>query len=324
MLTRIKDGLYMIKLPMPFREGYVNVFVYQHKHGIVLFDSGVDSDECFAELEDGLGEIGASIEDVREIYLSHFHVDHSGLAGRIKALSGAKVFISQEDALRLKRFYFTSDGERLIDRFYMQHGVSGGLVESIKRMLNFLRKKICVFEVDVYLLPNNIHVIGEEELEILPAPGHTRGQVCFFFKRLGILLSCDHILPDITPNLSPDIAHPEFRPLHSFVNSLTAMRDLPVSMIYPSHGEPFSSLNRRIDEIIVHHRERREIILNTLNSGPKTAYQISLDVFGEDLSEFDRFLAVNEIITHVMELEFEGKILKESRNGVYFFVKEGK
>lgn len=313
----------MIKLPMPFRWAFVNVYAYVSRNGITLFDTGVKSEECFCRLANCLNVMGKSIKDIRKIYLSHFHVDHSGLAGRIKALSGARIFVSREDALRLERLYFTDGGETLIERFYRQHGLSDNLIGSIKRMLKFLRKSIGVFDVDTYLLPNDIHMIdGVEELEILPAPGHTRGQVCFFFKRMNVLLSCDHILPDITPNLSSDIAYPEFRPLHSFINSLMNMRDLSVSTVCPSHGEPFSSLRKRVDEILEHHRERRDIILRSLSAGPKTAYQISLDVFGKDLSEFDRFLAINEIITHTIELEFEGKIQKELRPGICLFVKK--
>jgi len=60
----------------------------------------------------------------------------------------------------------------------------------------------------------------------------------------GILLAGDHVLPDITPNLSPDIFRLDYRPLKSFLESLGAIRDLPVRMVYPAHGGPFPDLRR--------------------------------------------------------------------------------
>jgi hypothetical protein len=42
-------------------------------------------------------------------------------------------------------------------------------------------------------------------------------------------------------------------------------------------------------------------------------YDISLDVFDEDLSEFDKFLALNETYVHLVEFLCEGLIVEEKR-----------
>jgi len=65
-----------------------------------------------------------------------------------------------------------------------------------------------------------------------------------------------------------------------------------------------------------HHRKRKGLILDAIGKGQKNTFQISLNIFGEDLSEFDKFLAINEIYVHILELLKEGRV-KEENNGKY-------
>ena len=57
-----------------------------------------------------------------------------------------------------------------------------------------------------------------------------------------------------------------------------------------------------------HHKERKGFTLASVKEGPKTTFQVSMDIFGEDLSEFDKFLALNETYVHLVELIEEGVI----------------
>ncbi|MGZ3636038.1 MAG: hypothetical protein ACXWMO_11885, partial [Syntrophales bacterium] len=79
-------------------------------------------------------------------------------------------------------------------------------------------------------------------------------------------------------------------------------------------GDPFPNLKARVEEIRGHHRERKSLVLESVKGGPKTTYQVSLDIFGRDLPEFDQFLAVNETYAHLIELVEEG-LIKQKRSG---------
>ena len=92
------------------------------------------------------------------------------------------------------------------------------------------------------------------------------------------------------------------------MDSLGQVEDLPVIKVYPAHGDPFSKLKARVEEIRAHHRERKSLVFESVKGGPKTTCQVSLDIFGRDLPEFDQFLAVNETYAHLIELEEEGPI----------------
>jgi glyoxylase-like metal-dependent hydrolase (beta-lactamase superfamily II) len=143
--------------------------------------------------------------------------------------------------------------------------------------------------------------------------------MCFYFPGEAILLAGDHILPDITPNLSPDIFHLEYRPLRSFLESLGAIRNLPVRMVYPAHGDPFPDLPKRVDEIREHHAERTQLIVAALQGKEKTAFEVSGVIFGTDLPEFDQFLALNETYVHIVELTDKGLVSADERDGLVLY-----
>ena len=60
-----------------------------------LVDPGWDDDDAFAALEAGLG---GSVERVRTVVATHWHVDHLSLAARLRERSGARVLVGRADA----------------------------------------------------------------------------------------------------------------------------------------------------------------------------------------------------------------------------------
>jgi glyoxylase-like metal-dependent hydrolase (beta-lactamase superfamily II) len=314
LIEKIAEGFYMITLPMPFRLKHVHVFAVVHDGSVSLFDTGMNTPETFSMLEESLKSIGRDIRDIERIFITHFHTDHCGIAGRIQEISGAAVAMSEMDAQRI-----CNDQKKGLDfdqvkKFYREQGLREKIIDNLLEILISFRKATIPFKVDMNLEDRGSQKVGERDFEAISVPGHTTGQMCFFFRREGILLSGDHILPQITPNLSPDPYNPGFRPLKSFLDSLGRVEDLPAVKVYPAHGDPFSNLKARVEEIREHHRERKGLVLESVKGGPKTTYQVSLDIFGRDLPEFDQFLAVNETYVHLLELLEEG-LIKQKMSG---------
>ncbi len=320
MVQKITDNFYMITLPMPFRLQHVHAFALIHDRGVALFDTGVNTPEAFAKLETSLRSVGRTVRDIDQLFITHFHTDHCGIAGRIKDISGAVIAMSEIDRQRIH-----SDQEGKLDvtrvrRFYLEQGVTEKFIDSLMELLAYFRKATIPFRVDISLANHERRRVGDMEFEVIPVPGHTSGQVCFFFPKEKILLSGDHILPQITPNLSPDPYNPGFRPLKSFLDSLQTVKELPVDKVYPSHGEPFENLKARIQEIEEHHGERKNLLLDFVRKGPKSTFLFSLDIFGGNLPEFDQFLAINETYAHLIELQEEGLVKREkSENQVIYW-----
>jgi glyoxylase-like metal-dependent hydrolase (beta-lactamase superfamily II) len=318
LIDKILPDLYRITLPMPFRLGHVHAYALLHDGKVALFDTGMNIPETFTVLGEALAGIGKTTKDIDSIFLTHFHADHCGIAGRIQEATGATVHLSALDDRRLQ---YNNRHAELIERarhFFLGQGLPQQAMDNLIKIMAAFRKATVPFRVDRHLEPGRV-ALGERTLEVIGAPGHTSGQMCFYLPDEGVLLAGDHVLPDITPNLSPDIFRLDYRPLRSFLESLGRIRDLPARMVYPAHGDPFPDLKKRVDEIREHHAERSQLIIGALRGREKTAFEVSGDIFGRDLPEFDQFLALNETYVHVVELLDSGAVSMEERGGLVFY-----
>ncbi len=318
-IENITDNLYRITLPMPFRLRPVNIAALVHERGVALFDTGMNLGHAFPALEGSLKKIGRSIEDIDHIFITHCHADHCGLAGKIKAISGAAIHMSESGRQILRDNH---DHARVADRvrtFYMAQGMAEDKVDTYLIFLRYFRQATVPFEVDECLAPHTKYVMGGTEFEAVPTPGHARDHVCYFFPSEGILLAGDHLLPENLFNLRPDLFCPDFRPAQAMIDSLARVENLPVTRVVPSHGDSFSNLAPVAAAMKRIYGEKKRRIRSILREEPGTALQISEELFGGNLPGFDGFLALNETYAHLMELRHEG-IIRESRsNGHYVY-----
>lgn len=313
-VKKISEGVFMLTLPMPFRLEHVNIYAIVNQGRVSLIDTGPNLPGVLAALEQNLAAIGMKTSDVEQIFITHFHADHCGLAGAVQEASGAEVSMREIEYHRAN-----SDPQSMIERlrsFYLREGMPEEVFGKFAGILKMFRYATIPFKAQTYLEPGSVEDLGGLKMEVIDSPGHTAGQVVFFCREREILFSGDHVLPHITPNLSPDLANPWFHPLQSFIESLEALKGLPASMVYPAHGRPFPDLDGRIAEILAHHEERKGLITASVKAGPKTAYQVSGDIFGTDISDFDKFLALNETYVHLEQLEAEKALQRRTEKGI--------
>lgn len=321
-VKEISDGIFMITLPMPFRLEHVNVYAIVKRGRVSLIDTGPNFPGVLAALEQDLAGIGRKVSEVDRIFITHFHADHCGLAGAVQEASGAVVCMREMEYNRA-----TVDPRSMIERlraFYLREGMPDEVFEKFASLLKMFRYATIPFKAQRFLEPGTVEDLDGLTLEVISSPGHSAGQVVFFCRERGILFSGDHVLPHITPNLSPDLTNPGFHPLQSFIQSLEALKGLPVSMVYPAHGWPFPDLDGRIEEIVSHHEERKGLIEASVKAGPKTAYQVSQDIFGADISDFDKFLALNETYVHLDQLEMEKALRRKTQKGIDIYLEKKK
>jgi metallo-beta-lactamase class B len=69
--------------------------------GLVLIDAGLE--ESAPIIAGNIRKLGFRVEDVRILLSTHAHLDHAGGLARLKALSGARLYASAEDAVLLER-----------------------------------------------------------------------------------------------------------------------------------------------------------------------------------------------------------------------------
>jgi glyoxylase-like metal-dependent hydrolase (beta-lactamase superfamily II) len=322
-IREMAEGIYMITLPMPFRLKHVNIFAFLEEDGFTLIDTGPNLAGVLPALEACLTEIGRRVEDCRRILITHFHMDHCGLAGLIAGRSGAAVFLSQIEELTIRSFAQEEDRASRLRRFGLEHGLDSGTLESVIQTFSAFKTATTPFTATGILADGDQLHVGERVVEIIATPGHSRGHICFHLPEERFLIAGDHILPHITPNLSPDLMAPDFHPLESFLASLARIEDLPVVTVCPAHGRPFSDLKRRVAGMREHHFDRSKLALDALTEGERTSGDVSRFIFGDDLPPFDRLLALNETFVHLIELERSSSIRRKMREGLCLFERVG-
>lgn len=273
-----------------------------------IIDTGLNIPPTHEAWENTLREHGIKWDDIRAVYVTHYHPDHYGAAGWLQEKTGAPVCMSERDLADAKKvwqagFEFLGD----FSDFFLLHGVPADLLKKITGSMIMTARAVFPGNPDITTVSEGEKIrFGHEIYEVIQTPGHADGHLCFFCPGNGILISGDHLLPGITSNISfwPG-ARPN--PLKLFFSSLEKIKQLKVGLAMPAHGEPFTGITERIEELFIHHRERLELISRIAGKG-KTAFEISNTVFGTGLSLHEMRFAVSETIAHLVYLENEGAV----------------
>jgi glyoxylase-like metal-dependent hydrolase (beta-lactamase superfamily II) len=136
----------------------IGAYLLDTSEGLSLFDCGPSS--CIDALKAGLADRGVELGDIRNLLLSHIHLDHAGAAGSlVREHPGLRVFVSEIGAPHLAD---PSRLERSARRLYGDafDGLWGELAP----------------------VPHeNIHVAKGRAagLAVFPAPGHASHHVCY-------------------------------------------------------------------------------------------------------------------------------------------------
>jgi glyoxylase-like metal-dependent hydrolase (beta-lactamase superfamily II) len=135
--------------------------------------------------------------------------------------------------------------------------------------------------------------------EVVHLPGHADGHLGLL--RPGELIAGDALLAEISPNVG---LYPEARqdPLGDYLRSLERIVELAPTVAFAGHGPPITDPAGRARELQDHHRERLDVALSALVDGPRTAYEVSLVVFGAALSPSLRRFALAESLAHLERL----------------------
>jgi glyoxylase-like metal-dependent hydrolase (beta-lactamase superfamily II) len=149
------------------------------------------------------------------------------------------------------------------------------------------------------------------DLTAIWTPGHSPGHLCFYEARNELMLSGDHVLPRITPNIP---FHPQAgaNPLGDYLSSLDKLEPFEVGEVLPAHEYRFDDLHARLEELRRHHRDRFAEIVAILSEGPHSGWDIAMHMRWsrpwDEIAGFMRRAAVGEAVSHLRALEIDGVV----------------
>lgn len=316
MAEIIRDNIFKVRLPLPFKLDHVNCYAVKGRDGWTIVDAGLNYDPARKAWLKFMDRYGFSAGEITGIYITHYHPDHYGAAGWLQQLSGAPVYMSSADAALADKIW--KQGRRnmeLLSRMYLENGVPPALVSKMMGNINDTRSMVAP-NPDLTPLSGVKEVrLGDRYYRVVSTPGHTDGHICFYDEENGILLSGDHLLPHITSNISlwPQ-SHPN--PLDNFLTSLAENNRLKVSLALPAHGRCFTNVDQRLAELADHHRQRLNLMKRIASRGA-SAYQVCREVFGDELPVQEIRFALTETLAHLVYLEKRGELRVSREDTVY-------
>lgn len=321
-VERVRPGLWSIPVPIPINPlRYVLVYAFELPTGVAIVDAGWDTEEAWQALQAGLSTAGYEIADVRAILVTHIHPDHYGLAGRVREVSGAWLAMHEADAATLPERYDDPTIERLFAGMHALFASCGVPEESIHDLTAAsmgIRPMVRLASPDILLDDKQRVDLPGWDLRALWTPGHSPGHLCFVEPDRRLLLSGDHVLPRISPNIS---YHPQQRPnpLADFLDGLARLETLAVDEVLPAHEYRFGRLADRVGALVDHHRDRlAEIEHIVAQESPATCWDVTRKLtWSHPWSETPDHMkraANGETLAHLLYLKQHGRV--SARTGV--------
>lgn len=210
----------------------VNWYLVADGDGVVLVDAGAPRHR--PQLEQGLDQLGRSIDDVRAVILTHADVDHKGFAEKLRTERGVPVYVHSADTELARRGKKDREGSILP---YLRYPAAWKLFAALAA--GGVPKNVAEFEtfedgavLDVPGRPRVIH-----------APGHTHGCVAFHFERHGVLLVGDVLygFGVLTGRPRPQIGPRAFNASSAqALESLGKLEGVQADVVLFGHGDPWT------------------------------------------------------------------------------------
>jgi glyoxylase-like metal-dependent hydrolase (beta-lactamase superfamily II) len=327
--VEVTPGVFQIKVPIPNNPlGFMNAYLIKSDAGSLLVDTGWNTDEAFDTLDRELREAGSGWQDLRTIVITHAHPDHYGLVGRLVKLTDAELVIHAiERAYIAPRYQHYDPLLEEMSEWLRINGVPEAVCSSLSRASMEVLGMVAVASPNRIVHGGECLRLSDREYEVMWTPGHSAGHICLYEKQRQLFFSGDHVLPRITPNVS---MHSQSigNPLADYLSSLRQIATLPVSLVLPAHGDVFTDLRKRIEEIERHHVARQQEILASLSSGPRTAFQVSESIRWStgglpfrDLPAIQMRMAVTETLAHLELLSGKGELSKNYQDGYVLYAR---
>ncbi len=307
-LRQVAAGVFELRLPIPFEDGLVNVFLFADGDDVDLLDCGIDSDESVEAIHAAVTEVGA--KRIRRLVVTHIHPDHYGAAGTLAGNGGADLYLHRlEVPLVHPRYVELEHLVKEVHSYLLVNGVPAGEAEVLSNSQRALSQVVKPAEPAVQLDGAELLPMGRRQLRVEWTPGHSPGHICLYESHEKLLFAGDHMLPDQSPNIG---LHPQSTPdpLHEYLDGLGRMADYEPALILPAHGRPFKDAAKRVATLAAHHHRRLDQVLEIVSAGERSAWDVAVELWGPRENLYEKRLALQEGLAHLQALAVEGRVVK--------------
>lgn len=270
----------------------------------VVIDPGPFGEASWKRLISGLNDCDVSLSEISSVFVTHWHMDHAGLAPRLAEAADAALYMHEDDASLIGEY--ATERTRRLDRdarTLARWGVPSGVIESMQA------------RDDVTPVPDAYPVRPLSDgdragLAVIHTPGHTLGHTAFAAD--GMLFVGDAVLPTYTSNIGGSDTRIE-HPLETYLRTLGRLRSrAKAETAYPGHGVDLD-LRARIDEIRSHHEQRlcriHALLVELEHESNEhiTPWEVATRLFGE-MHGIHAKMGAGEAAAHLSHLDAIGHV----------------
>ncbi len=216
-------------------------------------------------------------EKVSHILVTHAHLDHSGAASALAAVTGAPVLGQPAPPPSPAT------------------GIGGG------------EGRDPTFRPDVALVGGETVAGMGWRLRVLHTPGHFPGHLAFDWD--GIVFTGDLVMGWASTLISPPDGD-----LAAFRRSVALLRDRNARLFLPGHGNPVRDPSARAQALLDHRAAREAAILATLAEGPATIPDLVARLYAETPQHLHGAAARN-VLAHLLDLSRRSGVVSSPAPG---------
>ena len=322
-LIEIAPGLHWWRVPMSGPLKHVNGYLLDEPDGsVTVVDTGPNSDTSLAAWKTLLDGPLAG-RRIASVICTHMHPDHVGLAGWLCRQSGAPLLMTRAEWLMVRML--TADRRDEVPpemvAFWRAAGWDDAAVDRASQhgWGNFARIVSHLPLGFVRLQDGETRRLGGRDWRVVVGSGHSPEHACLLDAERGIFIAGDQVLPRISSNVSLTVSEPQADPLGEWLASIAKLRGLPADLlVLPGHGDPFTGLHVRLDQLDAEHAERLDVLAAQLGE-PKRAVDCFPYLFRRPIGPEVLGMATGEALAHLRHLEVTGRATREVRDGVWWY-----
>ena len=317
-LHEVADGVFWLRMPMPFSLNHINLWILDAGDHWQLVDTSIPASSCKDVWRGVLQRLQAE-KPVGRLICTHYHPDHLGLAGWLCKKTGADFVMTRTEYLTARMLLSDQRDEppEQAVRFYEQAGYPAHLLEKMRAdgWGRFARAIYPLPDSFTRIADGDVLTIGRRRWRIVTGSGHTPEHACLVDDDGGVMIAGDQVLPRITSNVSVHPTEPLADPLGDWLASIEKLRALPDDLlVLPAHGFPFRGLHERLDQLEEDHLTKLKMLERFLGE-PRTATQTFDVLFGRTIEDNEFGMATGEAIAHLRWLEARGKARRQEEDG---------
>ncbi|GAA0181087.1 MBL fold metallo-hydrolase [Clostridium sediminicola] len=322
MIIEVYPNIYKNEIPLPNNPLKVlNSYIILSEDRNLIIDTGFNSKECKAAFMEGINELDIDLNKT-DLLITHLHSDHSGLASTLNK-EGMKVYAGEVDGNMINKMPSKDYWDE-----YKEYAKIFDLEKDKISIDEHPGYKYCSKEKVDFTPLNEGDVInvGDYSFEIIDTPGHTPGQIGLYERKHKIFFGGDHILDRITPNIAfwgfeKDI-------LAVYIDSLKKIYEYDIDYLFSAHRNIIRDHKKRISELINHHEERLNEIMEIIKDNKMSVRDIAANMHWsircnswDDFPNPQKWFASGEAMSHLEHLVAIGRAEKTEDNGIFYYCK---